>query len=236
MGFLSQKFSDTNEIHLITGSLHLKETDYSSLFRRLSENEKLSFSSPQLSAVSNKKIASRGLLREILAFYLNISPDKIPILISDYGKPYLAEGMKFNTSHAQNHVVYALSLEGDIGVDIETSQRSFDLRLVQKLFHPVEQDYFFSQQSDSEKQRAFFEIWTSKEAYLKALGIGIRVPLKDFYLDRKTQTFVKTENGHDPANTDWHCFFKHIPDGTIVSVVTQQKKPEIRLFEGVWDI
>lgn len=127
-------------------------------------------------------IAGRARLREILGEYLGQPPASVDIRVDDDNKPYVplrAGGLPlhFNLAHSQGFAVLAVSRELPVGVDVE-------------LIRPISEGItrFFS---DSEQAalaalapedwpRGFFQCWTRKEAFVKALGRGLLIPLKDF--------------------------------------------------------
>lgn len=89
------------------------------------------------------------------------------------GKPFLENGIAFNFSHTKNIVGIAVS-ENEVGLDIQYHKLPYNERLIER-FHPNEQ-LWLHQQVDIPK--AFYQLWTRKEAFLKAIGTGIRRGLK----------------------------------------------------------
>jgi 4'-phosphopantetheinyl transferase len=118
-------------------------------------------------------LISRGLLRMILAAYLDGDPAKLEIHISQDGKPWVDQaGMSFNISHSGKILLIACGTSGNIGVDIqEIYQISSLTRIIERFFSPAEKNYLAGADTLSE---SFFELWTAKEAYLKALGAGFQ--------------------------------------------------------------
>lgn len=84
------------------------------------------------------------------------------------GKPYLAGAGRFNISHSGEYVLAAFS-DKEVGADIERIT-DFDAREISHYFHPEEQAYI---ENSTDTKGSFFKLWTRKEAYLKATGIGI---------------------------------------------------------------
>lgn len=95
------------------------------------------------------------------------------------GKPYLAgeDGVFFSLAHSGNYALCAVS-DHEIGADIETV-RKIDLHLAKRCFCRSEADLIAAQTTDEEKQAQFFRFWTLKESFLKATGLGLRVPLNE---------------------------------------------------------
>jgi 4'-phosphopantetheinyl transferase len=89
---------------------------------------------------------------------------------TDTGKPYLASGQQFNIAHAGTMVTVAFAAS-DVGIDIEENKQ-IDIEGVSDLFHP-EEIHFLKQQAAENYEAKFFDLWTRKEAFLKAVGNGI---------------------------------------------------------------
>lgn len=120
-------------------------------------------------------IIARGTLRIILSHYLNLSPEQIKFKYSSKGKPSLDQDpspLYFNLSHAHEKAIYAIAPEENIGIDIEYIREIEVLSLAKRFF--CNSEYRWLNSLDSEAQySAFFQLWTCKEAYLKATGEGL---------------------------------------------------------------
>jgi 4'-phosphopantetheinyl transferase len=134
---------------------------------------------------SQRFIAARGILRNILSRYIGQSPETIRFSYGPFGKPRLApscaaDGLRFNLSHAGNIALYAVALNREIGVDLERIDPSFlEDRIEEKFFSRNEIVELRSLPVDA-RPRAFFNCWTRKEAYVKALGGGLQTSLQSF--------------------------------------------------------
>jgi 4'-phosphopantetheinyl transferase len=129
-------------------------------------------------------IAARGILRDILARYLGRSPGVLRFCYGPFGKPALAEdfdsNLLFNLSHSDNMALYAIACNSKIGVDLERIDASFVKDGIdQKFFSPIEVAELRSLPA-SARLRAFFNCWTRKEAYVKAVGGGLQISLQSF--------------------------------------------------------
>lgn len=133
-------------------------------------------------------IVQRGRLREILAEYLNLAPEKIGFQKGPGGKPAIAgenHSVRFNLSHSGGHALYAVAWEREVGVDVEVFRPKPKAEaLVNRFFSPNEKAAFQKLHAH-EKPAAFFAGWTRKEAYVKALGKGLRFPLDQFDVSMK---------------------------------------------------
>ncbi len=123
-------------------------------------------------------IVARGALRVILGGYLDAEPDRTRFSYSDKGKPSLADewaGSKidFNVSHSHELAVYAFARARLVGIDVEQIRsKPVAEELAERFFSPRECDLFLDLPRDR-KQEVFFDLWTLKEAYLKATGEGV---------------------------------------------------------------
>jgi len=130
-------------------------------------------------------ITARGLLRIILGRYLDVPPDKLRFCYNAYGKPALApefsaRGLRFNISHSHDLVLYAVTAGREVGVDIEHIKAyAADDPLAGQFFSPRELVELRALPQGTQQQ-AFFNCWTRKEAYIKAVGKGLSIDLDDF--------------------------------------------------------
>jgi 4'-phosphopantetheinyl transferase len=129
-------------------------------------------------------IVARGVLREILGTYLDTHPQKVDFSYGPQGKPCVqvpkGEAVpRFNLSHSFGCAIYALAFE-EVGVDLEFVRPVPEMQaLVDQYFSIAERDAFCSL-PPALKLRAFFSCWTRKEAYVKACGSGLHMPLDQF--------------------------------------------------------
>ena len=101
------------------------------------------------------------------------------IALSEYGKPYLPQlpDFHFSLSHSGTMALCAVSDE-EVGCDIELP-RGYDPAIARRFFHPAEQEWLFSH-PEAEQSGAFFRLWTCKESFVKALGLGLSLELDSF--------------------------------------------------------
>jgi 4'-phosphopantetheinyl transferase len=128
----------------------------------------------RLPLVRQRKIVARARLRQILSSYLDRAPRSIEISLGGHGKPQV-QGLEFNVSHSENLAVYAVSQQ-PVGIDVEYLRSIEMAGLVQRFFAPAEL-ISWQQLPPEQQQLAFFRAWTMKEAYLKAIGMGLHISL-----------------------------------------------------------
>jgi 4'-phosphopantetheinyl transferase len=130
-------------------------------------------------------IVARGVLRAILAGYLNKAPECLSFCYSSHGKPALAgesdrDATRFSVSHSQGVALYAVTRGREVGIDLEHIR--FDVavaEIAQRFFSRRELATLRALPTDVQQQ-AFFCCWTRKEAYIKARGEGLSLPLDQF--------------------------------------------------------
>ena len=176
---------DLGEIHVWRVSLAQTESCLQSLQQTLSTDERAKADRFRFPKDRSQFIVSRGALRAILSRYLNISSHLLRFDYNPYGKPSLivAQGgntLRFNLSHSRGMALIAITKNRDIGVDIEGINQNFScLEIAEKFFSPLENSVLRSL-PEHLQPTAFFTCWTRKEAYIKAVGKGLSIPLNQF--------------------------------------------------------
>jgi 4'-phosphopantetheinyl transferase len=128
---------------------------------------------------------SHHALREILGRYLDTSPEAIQFNHTAHGKPWLSgpfedAGIHFNLSHSHELALAAFTLEGEVGVDLEYIKIFGDMDgIAGRFFSAVEQAAYLALPKEH-KPLGFFNCWTRKEAFIKAIGEGLSHPLHQF--------------------------------------------------------
>ncbi len=129
-------------------------------------------------------IVSRGILRDLLSRYTGIQPGRIRFKYNLAGKPFLANeeavpDIYFNLSHAGKLVLYAFSWGRQVGIDVECVRPMEEMdQVAERIFSPGEYDRF-RKISEKDRLRAFYNCWTRKEAFIKAVGEGLSFPLRE---------------------------------------------------------
>jgi 4'-phosphopantetheinyl transferase len=131
-------------------------------------------------------MVSHLLVRQALSHYSDCPPDIWRFIQSDYGKPMIDPDvgpvrLKFSLAHTEGLAVVGVTNEGDIGVDVEKPSRSVDAAQLSSRFFSTEEAAALGKLTpDALLQERFFLYWTLKEAYIKALGLGLSHPLDSF--------------------------------------------------------
>lgn len=128
-------------------------------------------------------VLGRGVLRALAAGYLRIQPTDVRFIYGPKGKPALADSpghLSFNVSNSGDLAVYAFTLDCEVGVDIEHRRRVVDIGMIAQRFFAAREVAELMRLPEEERQQGFFNCWTRKEAYIKAVGDGLSVPLGSF--------------------------------------------------------
>lgn len=129
--------------------------------------------------------ATRGLLRTILANYVGAGPADLVFRYSEKDKPSLDphsshDPVEFNVSHSGTAALLAFARGRALGVDIEIVRDDFDSAALAHRFFSRHEQSQLAALDPSEKYSGFFRCWTRKEAYIKAVGTGLSLPLDQF--------------------------------------------------------
>ena len=130
-------------------------------------------------------VVSRGFLRHVLGRYLHTAPEALRFSYGPYGKPALNgehkdNELRFNMSHSRGIGLVAVTETQELGIDVEYIRADFATEdIACRFFSPCEVEAFNSLPGD-QRVAAFFRCWTRKEAYIKAIGLGLSQPLDGF--------------------------------------------------------
>jgi 4'-phosphopantetheinyl transferase len=126
-------------------------------------------------------LSMHGHLRYLLAGYVGVAPQEIRFMLGEQGKPYLENSrVFFNIAHTKGRGLIALSDEGEVGVDIERRDRDCDYHLLARRVFAPEERTDWEANMEAEKHNGFLTTWVAKEAYTKAVGLGLQMPFSSF--------------------------------------------------------
>jgi len=126
-------------------------------------------------------ILARAELRRLLAERLDVKPESVELHYGPHGKPTLADSdLRFNVSHCDDVAVFAFVRGCEIGVDVEAVRPLVDADSIASRFFSNREIAEYRSLDRREKPQGFFNCWTRKEAFVKAIGDGLRYPLQSF--------------------------------------------------------
>jgi 4'-phosphopantetheinyl transferase len=141
---------------------------------------------------------SRAALRCILGAYIGVPASSLEFTVGPYGKPeVVGSSLAFNASHTRGLALVAVTAGGRIGIDVERIEPGIDVEaLSRRFFAPAEAEAILALRPER-RIDAFYACWTRKEAFVKAVGAGLTLPLDGFR--------VTVQPDHAPAllSVDW---------------------------------
>jgi 4'-phosphopantetheinyl transferase len=171
------------EIHVWYRDLNFPFSQLEMCYELLSDDERERAARYHFDQHRNEFVLTRGTLRTLLGSYLEKSPASLAFSYSAQGKPYLAgepSNLRFNVSHTEGLAALAFARESEIGVDVEKMRPEREAHKLAERFFSESERRFLSHISGRELHEAFFRCWTRKEAYIKAKGGGLSIPLDEF--------------------------------------------------------
>jgi len=128
-------------------------------------------------------LITRAFIRDLLSYYADVMPQDWQFEKGEKDKPEIVNPplpLRFNISHTKNLITCAVTLNDDIGCDVENIGRNNDvLAIAERYFSAQEITELFALPVTKQRER-FFDYWTLKESYIKAWGLGLAIPLADF--------------------------------------------------------
>ncbi len=181
LGFDSQDVH-LRDVHLRIVRLEASEDNFARCLAWLSAEETARAERFYFPRHRRAFVLGRAALRALVASYLGIHPAEVGFTYGPQGKPALElkSSLRFNASNSGDLAAYAFTTGCDIGVDVEQHRALGDLEHIAHRFFSPEETAELLELSDAEKTAAFFRCWTRKEAYIKALGGGLSIPLDSF--------------------------------------------------------
>ena len=173
---------DRDEVHVWRALLDQTPSQIQSLFRNLDADERARAARFHFARDREHFIVGRGVLRSILGGYLNRPPECLSFRYNANGKPALAgdpdaDTLRFSVSHSGEIALYAVAPGRDVGIDVERIRPDLGVaEIADRFFSPHGAATLHALPADLKRQ-AFFRYWTHNEAYVKARGEGLSLPL-----------------------------------------------------------
>ena len=210
---------ETNEVHLWVVFLDQPDPLLQGLHKTLSDDECERADRFVFQKDRNRFIVGRGVLRVVLGRYLKTAADSIIFRYGIRGKPEVANApagniLYFNLSHSEGLGLFAFSRRDNVGVDVEYIRDVPEMEKIVDRFFSEKEAEKFRTLPKNKKREAFFDGWTRKEAYVKALGDGLLMPLNSFdvsFLPGEPARLLSI-NGDEKEGARWSI--KTLPLGT----------------------
>lgn len=176
---------ESDAIHVWRASLDCEGSVLPRLEAVLSPDEKARAARYLFQRDRDHFVVSRGILRIILSLYIQRPARDLRFIYEPEGKPSLElmrgdPSIHFNLSHSEGLAVYAFSGAREVGIDVEAIRSNIDEReFASRVFSSAELAELHALPHDLQSL-GFFHCWTRKEAYIKARGLGMGIPLDSF--------------------------------------------------------
>jgi 4'-phosphopantetheinyl transferase len=226
------------ETHIWRAKLDLSKDEINQLIKILAEDERVKAYRFRFPEHQQRYIAARGILRRLLGFYFKIKADNIEFEYNSRGKPQIANflnaiNLQFNVSHSQDLALYGITCDRRIGIDLEYRRNIDDAdKIARRFFSPAESALISSLKGEEQKQ-VFFQLWTAKEAYLKATGLGLAGGLDKVEIALKPQAIALLSVGETSENAANWSLDSFIPQPNYIATVateTKQQPQQIKFF------
>ena len=223
-------------VELWWGSVAAAQPHLPALLDLLDADERCRADRFRVEAGRQRFVAARAMLRRLLAGRLGLPPQSIRLATGPRGKPALADptadAPHFNLAHSGDLAVVALA-GAELGVDVE-ALRPFPRaeRFAARFFAPSEQQWLAAQPA-AESEHASLELWTFKEAYLKAVGSGIAMTLAGVEIDPDRPALQRVA-GVPVAAGEWTLLSARLPGPGVAAVAVRGSGWRLEVREVDW--
>ena len=215
----SQRITDS-DLHIWRACLSGSVPELSYFDSILSPDEKARAERFYFERDRNRYIFGRGILRTLLGGYLQVQASKITFVYGPHGKPAIEsvrsnKSLQFNLAHSNDWAVYAFGWDHPLGIDLEHIRPMPDVDELAERFFSASERVLIHSLSGDQKWETFFSIWTCKEAFLKATGSGLTLPLDQFEVSPRADGGMKLTSisGNSKPADRWRLeTFKPIAD------------------------
>ena len=177
-------------------------------------------------------LLTRVLVRTTLARYLGATPESLRFQKNPQGRPALMAGesgehpLRFNVSHSAGVIACAVAWRREIGIDVEsTTASAIDEEVARRHFSPTEFTDYLRQSTMALRHERFLEYWTLKEAYLKARGLGLTLPLEKISCHWREpgeiELTIDPDLGDDAAS--WQLHLQRPAPGFIAAIAARKE-------------
>jgi len=221
-----------DEVHVwwLDPQVVTKAANHAACWEVLSAVERARHARLRVDGARLQHVAAHALLRLTLSRYAAVAPQQWEFETNRYGRPEIAAPtavppLRFNLSHTRGLVVCGVTLQRDLGVDVEELRdTSRQLDIARRFFAPAEAAALAATPPDAQNVR-FFEYWTLKESYIKARGLGLSLPLRRFAFDLTDRSQVRVS--FDPELQDdaahWHFTLARPTTAHVLAVATRRR-------------
>jgi len=203
---------DEGSVHVWQSKLAATTAEIDEYLALLSADERTRARRFHFDKDRNRYIIRRSVLRKLIAGYIDEAPTAIRFEYNEYGKPRLCaehnSNLHFNLSFSDELSLFAFSRNQSIGIDIEIHDTGISaIEIAEQYFSAAESEALLALATD-QQHSAFYNCWTRKEAWIKARGKGLSIPLDSFAVSLapgEAARLVSVENNPE-AGCHWSMF------------------------------
>lgn len=225
-----------DEVHLWWADCEKTPADLETL---LSNEDRQRAERFRVNAARRRFVAARALTRMLLGCYTGVQPAALRIAIGARGKPRLERSpghamLHFNSAHSGTTAAVAVA-SSELGVDVESLRPVPNVaRLATRFCSDFEREQLFAL-PEHQREAAFLALWTCKEAYLKAVGSGIAMPLKRVEVALEPPRLIRLSD--DPhAAAEWTLLHRTLPEPAACTVAMRGGSRRLRVREFRWTL
>jgi 4'-phosphopantetheinyl transferase len=214
----------------------LQQNSAKACARLLSEDEQTRWQSFKFEEHRREYLATHALARTALSYHGKLSPEAWRFRPNAYGKPAVVPecGLRFNLSNSRALVVCLVAESADVGVDVEPYSRAQTiLEVAPSVFSLLELRQLEALKPNDKITRAL-QLWTLKEAYIKARGIGLQLPLRKFsfqFDEEQAIRMVLDADLNDRPDRWQFCLLEH-SDHCVALMVESRTPPDLVVMEA----
>ncbi len=197
-----------NELHIWRTKVHDNIDNLNNYWYLLTQDEQIRAQEFYFVIDKNRYIIARAVLRKLIAGYIGISPKNILFEYTEYGKPSLIlpndnQKLKFNLAHSRDAIIYAITKNIDVGVDIEFVNKDFVIEDIIQHSCSEQEQFLLRNLFKSDKYNLFYELWVAKEAFVKAMGVGLSFDLKQIDINFSKNKLISATNLLNNSTLCW---------------------------------
>jgi 4'-phosphopantetheinyl transferase len=224
---------DSNEVHIWRTSLDVSPAVRNRLAAVLSTAEQERAARFAFARDRNRYTVARAIIRQLLGGYLGEPPENVVLGTLPHGKPIVAAtasipGLRFNLSHSHESALCAFCLGHELGIDIEKIKPQVAFEGIEsRYFSPRERAELETLPQDL-RPEGFFLCWTRKEAYVKARGEGLKVPLEGFSVSLTPGKPVVLQSSDEER---WSLYSIHPAAGFVGALAVEGRGHRLQFWE-----
>jgi 4'-phosphopantetheinyl transferase len=224
----------SHQVDIWRAQLNLPVDSLKLLESTLSEDERQRAARFHFPANRDRFIAAHGCLRDVLARYLHCETSQLSFSANHYGKPALNDHkLEFNLSHSGDYGLIAVVQERKVGVDVERIRQGISSQVIARQYFSKSEVAELLALSRNHWETGFFNCWTRKEAFIKARGLGLSLPLESFDVSlTPNEPAILRETRPDPQEAaHWILLSIEVDPRYAAAAAIEDQSPEFRLWD-----